>query len=169
MKASQPSNPASVRIDLGDTGDPPSSPETPARTGRGQALVRLYVATLAAALVTGAWVLVAQVVRPAASPQAAELGPPPTLDPAPTETTTTTATSTTTTSPFREPDREIEVSVTDDNTIIRQEPWTRRVIWESAPFRGPVEIVSVDPNTVTLDYSGTRLLVSLTDGTLLPP
>lgn len=67
-----------------------------------------------------------------------------------------------------EPDREIEISITDDNTIIRREPWTRRVIWESRPF-DEVEILSIDPNTVTITSRGYRLFVSLTDGTLLPP
>jgi len=85
------------------------------------------------------------------------------------ETTAKTLTAQTATPADVEPDREVEVSVTTENTVIRQEPWTRRVIWESRPFRGAVEIVSVDPNTVTIDYSGTRILVSLTDGTLLPP
>ncbi|NNF56442.1 MAG: hypothetical protein HKN03_18605 [Acidimicrobiales bacterium] len=67
-----------------------------------------------------------------------------------------------------EPDREIEISITDENTLIRREPWTRRVIWESRPFVD-VEILSIDPNTVTITTRGHRLFVSLTDGTLLPP
>lgn len=89
------------------------------------------------------------------------------------EQTTTTITSTvdppTAPARYTEPDREVEVAVTDDNTIIRQEPWTREVIWESRPFLADVEIIRVDLNTVTIEYSGTRLIVSLTDGTLLPP
>ena len=32
-----------------------------------------------------------------------------------------------------------------------------------------VEIVSVDPNTVTVNYGGERLLINLADGTFLPP
>jgi len=83
--------------------------------------------------------------------------------------TTTTGVTTTTIAAFVEPDREVEVEVTDDNTIVRREPWTRRLIWESRPFRSAIEIVSVDPNTVTIDYSGERLLISLADGTFLPP
>lgn len=69
---------------------------------------------------------------------------------------------------FREPDREIEISITEEDTLVRLEPWTRRVIWESRPF-AEVEILSIDPNTVTITTRGYRLFVSLTDGTLLPP
>lgn len=69
---------------------------------------------------------------------------------------------------FVEPDREMEIRITERDTVVRVEPWTGRVIWESREFLDP-KLVSVDPNTVTIDSNGNRLLVSLTDGTLLPP
>ena len=69
---------------------------------------------------------------------------------------------------FVEPDREIEVLVTERDTLVRVEPWTGRLIWESRPFTD-LELVSVDPNTVTAMSRGNRLVISLTDGTLLPP
>lgn len=91
-----------------------------------------------------------------------------------TSTTTgaSTPTSTTTSSAppptWVDPDRELEIFLTDEDTIVRLEPWTRRLLWESRPFRDP-QIVSIDPNSVTIDSAGNRLIVSLTDGTLLPP
>ena len=69
---------------------------------------------------------------------------------------------------FREPDRVIEILISERETLIRREPDTQDVIWESARF-SDVEILSIDPNTVTIQTRGNRLLVSLADGTLLPP
>lgn len=98
-------------------------------------------------------------------------GAQPVLEQAPTTTATlatVTSTSTTLANSLKEPDREIEISITDDDTIIRREPWTRKVIWESRPY-ADVEVLSIDPNTLTITTRGYRLFVSLTDGTLLPP
>ncbi len=93
-------------------------------------------------------------------------------------TTTGAPSTTSTTSPAQpdpdppptwvDPDRELEIFLTADDTLIRLEPWTRRVIWESRTFVDP-EIVSVDPNSVTITSAGNRLIVNLADGTLLPP
>jgi len=88
--------------------------------------------------------------------------------PEPTPTTTTPPKPTLDPELFREPDRKIEISVTEDGTLIRHDPLTRRVVWESSPFE-ELKIVSIDPNTVTIESRGYRLFVSLTDGTLLPP
>ncbi len=89
---------------------------------------------------------------------------------------TTAAPTTATTAPspaidpddYREPDRELEIVVSDDDTILRLEPWTRRVIWESRPFTEPM-VLSVDINTVAITSNGNRVILNLVDGTQLPP
>lgn len=120
------------------------------------------VAGAGVVLLTGLMLIVASATRPSIE----EATPPlPTLE---SEIARAIVEPPPPTATYVEPDREIEVLVTERDTLIRQEPWTGRVIWESRPLTEP-KIVSVDPNTVTVDSRGNRLVVSLTDGTLLPP
>ena len=83
-------------------------------------------------------------------------------------TTSSTAFRSTAANQFVEPDRDVRISITDADTLVRREPGTSRVMWESSPF-ADLEILSIDPNTLTIMTRGYRLIVSLTDGTLLPP
>ncbi len=103
-------------------------------------------------------------------PPAATIAVPSTVAELPNSRSPTTTTTTSIAPPptWIDPDREVEIFLTDEDTIVRLEPWTRRLLWESRPFRDP-QIISIDPNSVTIDSAGNRLIVSLADGTLLPP
>ncbi len=130
-------------------------------------------ATIAAALIVAVGALLvglAATRHPAPLAQPIGFGAPESSTPVNTVASTSASTSTTSAPPptWVDPDRELEIFLTERNTIVRLEPWTRRLLWESRVFRDP-RIVSIDPNTVTVDSAGNRLIVSLTDGTLLPP
>ncbi len=65
------------------------------------------------------------------------------------------------------PTRQVNIEIREENTIVRLEPETGDVIWESLPLRMP-EIVAVHPNTIQLTSSGRPVVMSLLDGTILP-
>lgn len=135
----------------------PDLEATRARTGQNW----LAMGALAIAGVVSILVLTSTIADQSAEPLTPDQSAQPLGEPAPT-------TMSTAADHFAEPDREIEIAITQEHTLIRREPWTRRVMWESRRF-ADVEILSIDPNTVTIMTRGHRLFVSLTDGTLLPP
>lgn len=85
-----------------------------------------------------------------------------------TSTTTSIAAPPPTAARFFEPGRLIDLTVTDEDTVVRTEPLTGERVWESQPFAEPL-VVDINFDVITIESSGRRLFLNLHDGTLLPP
>lgn len=94
----------------------------------------------------------------------------PTIAPAPTRPPPSLAVDSNeqTVDSIREPVPQGEVQLTNDDTVVLRDLQTREIIWESRPFTNP-ELLRVGGGTLSVTSAGNRVILSLIDGTQLPP